>query len=351
MASPKGLVGTRPEKRAFGADPPLAPRRGSLPWGRTKRPRVHVFPVLRTPELDAVLRVGSHQSAVEGQNPLPRPAGHAALDAAQDTVGFLGCKRTLLAHVQLFIHQYPQVLLLRAALNPFIPQPALILGVAPTQMQDLALGLVDPHEVHMGPLLQLAQVPLDGIPSLRYVNRTTQLGVVSKLAEGALDPTVHVVDEDTKQYWSQTPLIPDLHPDIEPLTTTLWSPRPSSQFLRHRIVHPSNPSLQCREKDVVGDHVKGLTEVQIDDILALPLSSDVVTPSEKATRLVRQDLPVCSTTWHTTVFFFLAGLLSCGEVSSELRVTAGTGHLACFRQQEGCKTRVALQSFILISNR
>ncbi|KAK4808265.1 hypothetical protein QYF61_020746 [Mycteria americana] len=39
MASPKGLVGTRPEKRAFGADPPLAPRRGSLPWGRTKRPR------------------------------------------------------------------------------------------------------------------------------------------------------------------------------------------------------------------------------------------------------------------------------------------------------------------------
>jgi len=26
-------------------------------------------------------------------------------------VGFLGCERTLLAHVQLFTHQYPQVLL------------------------------------------------------------------------------------------------------------------------------------------------------------------------------------------------------------------------------------------------
>ncbi|KAK4830883.1 hypothetical protein QYF61_013812 [Mycteria americana] len=143
---------------------------------------VHVFPVLRTPELDAVLQVGSHQSRVEGQNHLPRPAGHASFDAAQDTVGLLGCKRTLLAHVQLSIHQYPQVPLPRAALNHIIPQPVLILGIALTQVQDLALGLVEPHEVHTGPLLQIVQVPLDGIPSLRRVNCTTQLGVICKLA-------------------------------------------------------------------------------------------------------------------------------------------------------------------------
>ena len=36
--------------------------------------------------MDAVLQVGSHKSRVEGQNPLPRPAGHAAFDAAQDMV-------------------------------------------------------------------------------------------------------------------------------------------------------------------------------------------------------------------------------------------------------------------------
>ncbi|NXC65955.1 LBN protein, partial [Anhinga anhinga] len=46
--------------------------------------------------LDAALQVGSHQSRVEGQNHLPRPAGHASFDAAQDTLGFLGCKCTLL---------------------------------------------------------------------------------------------------------------------------------------------------------------------------------------------------------------------------------------------------------------
>jgi len=57
--------------------------------------------MLGSPELDAELQVGSHESGVKGQNALPRPAGHASLDAAQDTVGFLGCKRTLPACVPL----------------------------------------------------------------------------------------------------------------------------------------------------------------------------------------------------------------------------------------------------------
>jgi len=53
--------------------------------------------------------------------------------------------------------------------------------------------------------------------------------------------------------------------DIEPLTTTLWM-RPSNQFHIHHTVHPSNLYLQLREKDVVGDSVKGFAEVQLDDI-------------------------------------------------------------------------------------
>jgi len=56
-------------------------------------------------------------------------------------------------------------------------------------MQDVALGLVEPHEVHTGTPLQLVQVPLDGIPSFWYVNYTSQLGVICKLAESALDVT------------------------------------------------------------------------------------------------------------------------------------------------------------------
>ncbi|KAK4807078.1 hypothetical protein QYF61_018419 [Mycteria americana] len=86
----------------------------------------------------------------------------------------------------------------RAALNPFIPQSLLIWGIALTQVQDLALGLVEPHESHMGPLLEIVQVPLDDIPSLSQISCTTQLGVICKLAEGALNPTVYVTDEDIK---------------------------------------------------------------------------------------------------------------------------------------------------------
>ncbi|KAK4816954.1 hypothetical protein QYF61_025874 [Mycteria americana] len=55
----------------------------------------------------------------------------------------------------------------------------------------------------MGPLLELVLVPLDGILFLRHVNHTTQLGVICKSAEGALDPTVYAIDEDIKQHWSQ----------------------------------------------------------------------------------------------------------------------------------------------------
>ena len=122
--------------------------------------------------------MGSHQSRVDRQNHLPPPAGYAAFDATQDSVGFVGCELALTAHVQLFIHQYPQVLLGRAALKPFLPQTVLILGVVPTQMQDLALGLVEPHGVHTGSPLQLVQVPLDGILSFWCVNCSTQFGIV-----------------------------------------------------------------------------------------------------------------------------------------------------------------------------
>ncbi|KAK4815509.1 LOW QUALITY PROTEIN: hypothetical protein QYF61_003067, partial [Mycteria americana] len=160
-----------------------------------------VLLVLRAPELDAILQVRSHQSGVEGQNHLPRPAGHASFDAAQDMVGLLGCEHTLLAHVQLFVHQYPQVLSCRAALDHIIPQPVLKPRIVLTQ--DPALGLVEPHEVHTGPLLQLVQVPLDDLLSFRRVNCTTQLGVICKLAEGALDLTVNVIDENIEQRWSQ----------------------------------------------------------------------------------------------------------------------------------------------------
>ncbi|PKU31194.1 rna-directed dna polymerase from mobile element jockey- hypothetical protein [Limosa lapponica baueri] len=87
-------------------------------------------------------------------------------------------------------------LVTRAAVNAFIPQPALITRVALTQVQNTVLAVpYEPHEVQQG-LLEPVQVPLDGIPSLKHVSHITQLGVICKLAEGALDPIVCVIDED-----------------------------------------------------------------------------------------------------------------------------------------------------------
>jgi len=40
-------------------------------------------------------------------------------------------------------------------LHPYIPQLVLIAGVAATQVKDLALGLTEPDEVLLGPLLKL----------------------------------------------------------------------------------------------------------------------------------------------------------------------------------------------------
>ena len=105
--------------------------------------------------------------------------------------GLLGCKRTLLGHVELLINP---VVFLRVALNRFIPQPLFVLGIAPTHVQVLALGYVG----RTGPPFKPVKVPLDGIPSFQCVDRTTQLGVVGRLAEGALHPTVcavHVTNE------------------------------------------------------------------------------------------------------------------------------------------------------------
>ena len=75
------------------------------------------FLVLEAPGLDAVLQMGPHKSRVEGNNNVPLPAGHPFFNAAQNTVGLLGCKCTLLAYVQLPVHQDFQVLSHRAVLR------------------------------------------------------------------------------------------------------------------------------------------------------------------------------------------------------------------------------------------
>jgi len=106
--------------------------------------QLHVFFVLGAPGLYAVIQMGPHDGRREN-NHFPCTAGPPSFDAAQDTVGLLGCKCILLVHVQVFVHQNPQVLLYRAALNEFFSQSLYISEIALTQVKHPALGLVEPH--------------------------------------------------------------------------------------------------------------------------------------------------------------------------------------------------------------
>ena len=66
--------------------------------------------MLEAPDLNAVLQIGPHEDGVETVNHFPRSAGHPFSDVAKDTVGLLGCKHTLLAHINFFINKDPKVL-------------------------------------------------------------------------------------------------------------------------------------------------------------------------------------------------------------------------------------------------
>lgn len=83
----------------------------------------------------------------------------ATSNAAQDTVGLLGCKHTLLACVQLFIHQDHKDLLLRADLNEFFSQFVYISGIVLTQAEQLAIGLAESHQVLVGTIFQACPGP------------------------------------------------------------------------------------------------------------------------------------------------------------------------------------------------
>ncbi|KAJ7425446.1 Geranylgeranyl transferase type-1 subunit beta [Willisornis vidua] len=64
-------------------------------------------------------------------------------------------------------------------------------------------GMSGHEEETPGLPLKPVKVPLDCILSLQHVDSTTHIGVIGKLADGALSPTVRVSHKDVKQHQSQ----------------------------------------------------------------------------------------------------------------------------------------------------
>ncbi|KAK4806165.1 hypothetical protein QYF61_001088 [Mycteria americana] len=222
--------------------------------------------VVGGPKLNTVFEVRPHQCRVQGHNHFPSPAGHAIFDTGQDAIGLLGRLGTLLAHIQAAVNQHPQVLLCQAAFQPLFPKPVALHGIAVAQAQDLALGLVKPHTIHPSPSIQPVQVPLQSLPTLQQINTPTQLGVVCKLTEGALDPFVQIIDKDVKQNWPQHRALGNTACDRPPTGVNSIHHHSLGPAVQP-VLYPakSTPvqamSSQFLQENAVGNRVKGFTEV------------------------------------------------------------------------------------------
>ncbi|KAK4814985.1 hypothetical protein QYF61_009012 [Mycteria americana] len=184
----------------------------------------------------------------------------------EDAIGFLGRLGTLLAHIQAAVNKHPQVLLCQAAFQPLFPKPVALHGVAVAQVQDLALGLVKPHTIDLGPSIQPVQVPLQSLPTLQQINTPTQLGVICKLTESTLDPFVQIIDKDVKQNWLQHRALGNTACDRPPTGVNSIHHHSLGPAVQP-VLYPakSTPvqamSSQFLQENAVGDRVKGFTEV------------------------------------------------------------------------------------------
>ncbi|KAK4820324.1 hypothetical protein QYF61_023557 [Mycteria americana] len=221
---------------------------------------------VRGPTLNTAFEVRPHQCRVQGHDHCPAPAGHTIPDTSQDAIGFLGHLGTLLAHIQPAVNQHAQVLLCWAAFQPLFPKPIALHGVAVAQGQDLALSLVEPHTIDLGPWIQPVQVPLQSLPTLQQMNTPTQLGVICKLTQGALDPFVQITDKDIKQNWPQHRALGNTTCDRPPAGVNSI-PHHSLGPAIQPVLYPvkSTPvqamSSQFLQENAVGNGVKGFTEV------------------------------------------------------------------------------------------
>ncbi|KAK4815221.1 hypothetical protein QYF61_022868 [Mycteria americana] len=222
---------------------------------------------VRGPTLNTAFEVRPHQCQVQGHDHCPSPAGHAIPDTSQDAVGCLGHLGTLLAHIQAAVNQHPQVLFRWAAFQPLFPKPVALHGVAVTQVQDLALGLVGSHTIDLGPSIQPVQVPLQSLPTLQQINTPAQLGVICKLTESALDPFVQIIDKDVKQNWPQHRALGNTACDRPPTGVNSIHHSSLGPAIQP-VLYPAKRmpiqavSSQFLQDNAVGNSVKGFTEVQ-----------------------------------------------------------------------------------------
>lgn len=112
--------------------------------------QLHISVMLGTPGLDAVLQGGMRAEYKEIITSLTLLATALLLQPRIVLAYWAGSAHQ--AHIQLSVHQEPQVLLFRAALTEFFCQSVHVFETALKQVQHLALGILEPHFFQMSTL-------------------------------------------------------------------------------------------------------------------------------------------------------------------------------------------------------
>ncbi|RMC18144.1 hypothetical protein DUI87_05024 [Hirundo rustica rustica] len=138
-------------------------------------------------------------------------------------------------------------------------------------MQDLALGLIKLHPIGLCPCIQPFRVSLQSPLPFQQINTCSQSSVICKFTNERFNTLIHVINKNIEQNW----------PEHRPLrdTTGGWPPAgcstihqrslgPANQPIPNPVKSASVQATGCQliQEYAVGDSVKGLAEIQINDI-------------------------------------------------------------------------------------
>ncbi|RMC04413.1 hypothetical protein DUI87_19235 [Hirundo rustica rustica] len=112
-------------------------------------------------------------------------------------------------------------------------------------------------------------------PTFQQIDICSQLGVICKFTDGGLNPLIQIISKDIKQDWPQQRSLRD--------TTSDWPQTGCSTVHHHSLGLAIQPFLnpeksapvkavgcQLLQEYALEDSVKGLAEVQVDNIHSLP---------------------------------------------------------------------------------
>lgn len=210
----------------------------------------------------AALQMGPSKGRAEGDNNLPSPCCLPFFNAAQDAVGYRSCKNTLLVDKKTSHRPGPQLLFHRNALNKYFFQPVHVSEIATTH---LVVGL--PNFPSLPTFLWIASLPSAmSIAPLNLSSSASLLRVYLILA--------HITDKDVEAHQSQDRSLRKTTHHQSPGHRTI-KPSTLAVTLQPTLYPSESPSfkpvcLQLRDKIVLQNHVKGLTQVKSDNICCLP---------------------------------------------------------------------------------